>query len=443
MSHPRTSFLDLPREVRDQCYEHLLTPSHPKTAGKESTFPNIGFAYALPSTIFVLNRQIGHEAGAILYGKNVFSIELHTIQGPGLPPSVQERAERMADAVEALARSPARPLVRRFVLKMAVACYWLEGRKGLDLVVTEDGSRQADGAAMALLTDGPLLESLMLRLRLCDAGAAIPPRGNEVPPCTSELPVYLKRLTQRARNVNIHYEIISPVTRRFFHEENFIQLEQLGQQLHYRAVRRASLLGLPPECRDVIYSYLLCQAEQKAPVVGKWTPASATFPTALLRSCSQIKKEAAPFLYSRIQLSILIGLSSVRMAMARVPPQYRALVRHYDLTVIERYNLLPTYEDVYEVCTELRAGPRIKSVRIHIEVPKRQTPLKRGLDRYAFVDGFAPLADHVDHFIVGIIAATANTPDSSRDEDCYRRLRGVLEGGAKWSYPFREYQFKD
>ncbi|MCJ1415971.1 hypothetical protein MMC32_002306 [Xylographa parallela] len=346
--------------------------------------------------------------------------------------------------LEALAQTSIWPFVKNFVLKITIACYWLEYRDGLDLMVKSDGTRQTNPSVMSLLAQGPLLESLKIHLRLCNAGAAYQRKENEDPRCKSDLPVYLQELTHRARKVNVHYEIVSPGIQRFFSGENFLQLEQLGQQLHYRPVQRASLLGLPRECRDLIYRYLLSHREQKKPVMVRWTPASTAFPTALLRSCPEIKAEAATFLYSNLELSILIGLSSARMVMATVPPQYRTLIRHYDIAIIERYDSWPTYEKVYDICNELRAGPRIQSVRIQIEVSKSQQALPRdSLDRYAFVDGFAPLAYHVDKFIVGIIATTERIADSSRDEECYRRLRGVLDGPAKWSYPLHDYQFKD
>ncbi|MCJ1436549.1 hypothetical protein MMC27_005928 [Xylographa pallens] len=444
MSKTTSSFLDLPREVRDLCYENLMTPNNRENPGRELVNQTCGFAYAFPSTLFVLNRQIKQEASEIIYGRNVLSIELHPVYGDGAARSMQARANRITTMVEALSQSSIRPFVKNFVLKITIACYWLEWRDGLDLMVQSYGSRQANPSVMSLLTHGPLLESLKIHLRLCNAGTANHPKENEDPRCKSDLPVYLQELTHRARTVKIHYDIVGPGLRRFFSEENFLQLEQLGQQLHYRPVKRASFLGLPRECRDVIYQYLLSDREQKKPVMVKWTPASATFPTALLQCCPQIKAEAATFLYSNIELSILIGLSSARMVMATVPPQYRALIRHYDIAVIERYDSWPTYEKVYDVCNELRAGPRIQSVRIQIEVSKSQQAFPRdSLDRYAFVDGFAPLANHVDHFIVGIIASTERIPDSSRDEECYRRLRGVLDGPAKWSYPIPDYQFKD
>ncbi|MCJ1316167.1 hypothetical protein MMC15_001487 [Xylographa vitiligo] len=443
MSETASSFLELPREVRDLCYEYLMIPTNRVNPGRELIYQTCGFLYTFPSAVFVLNRQVKQEASQIIYGKNILSIELHPIYGDAAPRIIQARANRITKAVDALSQSSIRPLLKNFVLKISIDCYWLETRNGLDLIVPANGPAQPNRSVMSLLTDGPILESLKIYLRLCDAGAANQPEDNEHSWCKSDLSVYLQELTDRARNVKIDYNIVSLGITRFFHEENFIQLEQLGQQLHYRPVKKASLLGIPRECRDVIYQYLLSHKEQKRPVMVKWTPASATFPTALLRTCPQIKEEAATFLYSHIQLSILIGLSSARMVMATVPPQYRALIRHYDIAIIQRYDNWPTYEKVYDVCNELRAGPRIKSVRIQIEVSK--TPQLRGgiLDWYAFVDGFAPLANHVDNFIVGIIATTEMISDSSRDEACYRRLRGVLDGPAKWSYPFRDYQFKD
>ncbi|MCJ1378534.1 hypothetical protein MMC17_001633 [Xylographa soralifera] len=441
MSETASSFLDLPREVRDLCYEYLMTPNNREHPGQELLHQACGFAYAFPSAIFVLNRQIKQEASEVIYGRNTLSIELHPMYGDEAPRHLQARSNKIANAVEAFSRSSIRPFVKHFVLKIIVACYWYEFRNGMDLMVQSTGSRLPNRSTMSLLTDGPTLESLKIFLRLGNAGQANPPKETEDPRCKSDLPVYLQELTKRALNMKVHYDILSPSITRFFHEENFLQLERLGQQLHYRPAKNASLLGLPRECRDVIYKHLLSHEDQKEPVMIKWKPASTTFPTALLRSCSQIKEEAATFLYSHIQLSILIGLSSARMVMATVPPQYRALIRHYDIAIIQRYDSWPTYEKVHDVCWELRAGPRIKSVRIQIEVSKSPQFLRGSLDRHAFVDGFAPLADHVDNIIVGVIAC--RTPEWSRNEECYRRLRAVLDGPAKWSYPFRNYQFKD
>ena len=151
---------------------------------------------------------------------------------------------------------------------------------------------------MALLTAGPLLENLKVYLRLCNAGVANRPQENEDPRCKTDLPVYLKELTKRARNVKIDYELGGPVLRTFFHDENLIQLEQLGQQLHYRAVKKASFLGLSRECRDMVYRSLLSRRKGQKLATVKWMCPSETFPTALLRTCSQIKEEAAAFLYS-------------------------------------------------------------------------------------------------------------------------------------------------
>ncbi|MCJ1390659.1 hypothetical protein MMC18_003520 [Xylographa bjoerkii] len=442
MSESAFSFLDLPREVRNSCYDYLMTRTSNPLHRVYSDSP-CGFAYAFPSAVFVLNRQIKQEASEIIYGRNPFVIGVYPIYDERAPRTLRAKAKSTSDMIEALSQSPVRPLVKQFALKMTIACYWLESRDGMDLMVNAYGPNPANPLAISLLKHGPILESLHIHLRLCNAGVANQSSDNEAPRGKSTLPAYFQELTRRVRNVKIDYDMVSPGIERFFHEENVLQLEQLRQQLQYRPVKKASFLGLPRECRDVIYSYLLYYKQPMKPVMVKWTPASAAFPTALLRSCQQIKDEAATYLYSHIELPILIGLSSARMVMATVPPQYRPLVRHYDIAIIERYDSPPTYEKVHDVCKELREGPRIKSVRIQIEVSKSQQALPWDRVRYAFVDGFAPLADHVDTFIVGIIATTERIPDSSRDQECYGRLRGALDGPAKWSYPYRDYQFKD
>ncbi|MCJ1399890.1 hypothetical protein MMC11_003093 [Xylographa trunciseda] len=412
--------------------------------GKELLYQTCGFAYAFPSTVLLLNRQIKQEASQILYGRNPFFLEVHPNYDEGSPRYLRIRARRTSDRIKALAQSSIRPLVRNFVLKITVACHWLESRNGLDLTVKSYGSSETNQSILSLLGHGPILESLTIHLRLFNAGVVDHPEMNEDPWCKSTLPAYLQGLSHRARSVKIDHEILSPDIQRFFHEDNVLQLEQLRQQLQYRPVKKTSFLDLPREYRDVIYGYLFAHRHRKSPVMVKWTPASASFPRALLQSCRQINEEAMVFLYAHIKLSILIGLSSASLVMATVPPQYRSLIRHYDIAIIEQYDGPPTYAKVHDVCKELRAGPHIKSVRIQIEVVK--PPLARpgnDEDPYAFVDGFAPLADHVDRFIVGIIATTERKADSSRDEECYRRLRGVLDGPAKWSYAYRDWQFKD
>ena len=141
MSESASSFLGLPREVRDSCYGYLMVPKYIENPGRELVNQICGFAHAFPSTVFLLNHQIKQEASEIIYGRNILSIELHPIYGDNAPRSLQARANKITNAVEALAQSSIRSPVKNFVLKITVNCYWLEDRNGMDLMVRSYRSR--------------------------------------------------------------------------------------------------------------------------------------------------------------------------------------------------------------------------------------------------------------------------------------------------------------
>ena len=441
MSKPPLSFLDFPREVRELCYEHLLTP-RPRCNAYDNT--PCGFTYTFPMTIFLLNRQVKQEAAPVLYGKNSFFIEVYPIEDERELGPMRARANMASDMITALSKSSIRPLVKSFVLKRMIADFCFKSRNAIEFMVGSDEPSMLNTLAISLLRNGPILDSLEICLFLFKARVVShATKKKKDSRCKSTLLEYFWRLTGRVQNVKIDYVMLDVEAQRYFQKDTLVQMGLLRQQLQYHPAERASFLGLPRECRDVIYSYLT-HKQHKKPMRLQWTSTSTTFPTALLRACQQIHNEAAAFLYSHMELSILIGLHSAGMVMAMVPPQYRSLIRHYNMAILERHDSPLTYEKVHDVCMELRAGPRIKSVGIEIKVTKSEQAVpEEHQDRYSFVDGFAPLADHVETFIIGVIATMEGRRDSSRDEECYRRLRRVLDGPAVWSYPCRDYQFKD
>ncbi|MCJ1472329.1 hypothetical protein MMC13_000976 [Lambiella insularis] len=445
MSSAPVSFLSLPREVRDLCYSHLLSSraAQPLKSSQDKYLSHVpsGFAYTFPTTVFLLNRRISFEASLVIYGRNPFIIDLdHFDIAPRRTPVLREATSR---DIRTLAESSSRrSLVKTFTLRFAVPCLWVEGREGLDLYSGGRVVRPLLDKAISLIHRGPLLDNLRVLLRFSNTGAA----NSSKKKCSSDLTESLSGLAHRVRKVEVDYVLLHPMRLSPYIAGNHVHLEELRQMLQYHPSRRVSLLGLPRECRDIIYSSLLSEKPNKTPNLVAWTPISKTFSTALLRTCHQINEEATSVFYSNTRLSILVGLSSARMVIATVPPQYRHLVKHYEIAIIERYDSPPTYGKVHDVCQELRARPKIKSIEIQIEVAMAPW---YGREAYNFVDGFAPLNEHVDEIRIGILRRTSYSSSSlpSRphgpDDECYRRLKGVLPGPAKWTFPYPYYQFKD
>lgn len=435
MSETPLSFLNLPREVRDLCYSYLLTAKDDEDEGFGRLL--CGFACRFPMTVFLLNRQITQEASLVLYSTNPYIFGLERPYGPMKAFPIRRRQQMNIKGIQTLAASPVRALVKTFVLRITLDCYRLEDRDGLDLWIKHGRNPMPLEQVITLLQQGPLLDNLKILLHMADER-----RANSGPPMgSSVLFEVFDRLAHRVRKVEVDYLLHEPQVLKGYLSRYLGHLEELRQKLQYQASKKASLLGLPRECRDMIYYYLVSKKDHKTPTQGSWKPVPSTFSTALLRTCHQINEEATVCLYSNMTVSILVGLSTPQMVMARVPPRYRHLIKHYEIAIIERYDSPPTYEKVLDVCQELRAGPRIKSVGIQIEVAIVPWYGPKSCD---FIDGFAPLNDHVDEVRVGVLKRTSYGSSSfGRADECYRRLKGVLPGPAKWTFPYPEYQFKD
>ena len=114
---------------------------------------------------------------------------------------------------------------------------------------------------------------------------------------------------------------------------------------------------------------------------------------------------------------------------------YLGHIMHYEITVVEDEDEKTSYEELAELCSELRRGPRLKSLRIKtalISMNLNSDGDRTKGSRHKFLNAFSALFDHADKLVAGSLTR-GHGGVLELDYDNYHRLKGVLSGPARWT----------
>lgn len=424
------TFLHLPKEVSDRRHYRLRSPRH-RCANSWNVicWRALGFAPKFDRAILSVNRQIHHEASEIFFYYKPLMI---WVSGLDMWQMWNREFERL---IETLAKSSSRPYMKQFVLNVAIEC---DQGELYDHDVNHNYQTAVRELAMAidLVAQGPMIKSLKVRFQpLNNSGGGWSERSK----FPMEVLAVFGPLHGRVSHVTVE-----PTWGR----EKLPQLHGLRQMLQVLDRQRTSFLGLPFDIRQICYSHMVTHDSVPQPPCRdvKWndhlfwgSPAS-TFPVAFFRTCRQVHDEATLYFYSRISQPLIVPYWWPRVQWTRVGNSYLHHVRHYDIAVIEDDNDGVQYEELSEVVSELCKGPRVKSLRIRTAVNHSRTHRATSTPPTA-LDAFSALANHVDKIILGPLLVRKDRITNSemaweRDELCYRHLREILAGPAKWEVPY-------
>ena len=301
MSASPVSFLDLPRELRDMCYdEHLRTP---QSSSKEASQAP-GFAFRFLCAILLVNRQIHHEARQFIYRANPLTLDIAGVNEWGSPCQVSARM------IETFKRSSIRPMMEDFVLSVTLAHptrkHATMGTYHPTVPHIYTTAARELAAAVALMVQRPLIRSLKIVFQTTHR----PPARNS------------RRTTMLMMDVmNLFGPLLGRVTSVTIHSDwpgkSLAQLNLLCEKLQVLRCRDTSFLGLSQEVRQLCYSYMLSRRSRARfacrNVKGnndlRFGSPAHTFPTALFRTCHQLHDEATTYLYSHIKLPLIVPSS--------------------------------------------------------------------------------------------------------------------------------------
>ena len=420
-----SSFLSLPREIRDQVYMLWIKPRvsyHEFVFGGYKAFKN---SYRLE--IFLLNRQINREASQIFYGNNHFAIEVD-YSSPPIPQSL-----------EALTRCSFRPWVRKLLLRITL--------DHLDVPPSKSRNSRCEQISKVLrytarvLANGPKLDYLRI------VYVEKPPSSASEQRLDMPLLDAFALLYGRVRTVKIDIRGTPEA----------VKLKDFGalqRRLRGQPAQPAFILHVPVEIRRNIYTYLVgsrstqhgnhdprmttCQREDfpEHPNNRAIDRGASTFPVALFRTCRKIHKESTAYFYSELTWQINLSWWQPPKLPCQLVPSYAHFVTHFEMLIhlpndFSAY--VPLAEEVKAVSDVLSSSPRIKTLKVHTRV---DTGPDIGI--FDILRGLAPLSNLVEEVIVGKLVCRRE-----RDEDAFHQLKDILCGVAKWSFPYADHQYKD
>ncbi|KAI9721968.1 MAG: hypothetical protein M1812_001926 [Candelaria pacifica] len=252
-SEKTSSFLTLPRELRDQIYTELL---HPRSLFYLPT----AFHDTFPLSIILTNRQIHDEATPIFYGQNTFIIEVDQVSPP------------IQNSLAVLLGTQYAHLVRNFLIR----------------ILDEEGVPQKLQTLCELLGAGPRLHRLIIVTYLEHCRTFI-----------AENMGMFRALHGRVQRVSYVWYGSGTVPE----SERKDQSDLTSLKNLLEGPKEFPIFRLPREIRDEIYGLLLVERHSWAVTQGF----HYTFPKAILLASKQFHEEAIKAFYRTNDLRLEIS----------------------------------------------------------------------------------------------------------------------------------------